>query len=349
MPDVVGPGPGDAAVARAARARASAPSCARRRPASRRARSSSQTPAGGPAGRRGHDRDDLRLERQGAGGARRDGPDQAEAESQLERRGFDVSVRTRQTDQPDEDGTVLSQSPRGGAERREGATVTITVGELATPAPEAPAAPDEGRVLAGGRSSEHPSRSSRRSSVLDGLEEAGHETVPIVIDRDGPLAHGRSAGQRQRGRAAWRSRPGRACSAPTSCSRCCTARSARTARCRGCSSALDVPYVGAGVLASALCMDKAAFKRLMAQAGMPQVRYEVVTEREWWPPASAVLERARGARLPSSSSPRGSGRASASRRCSSEPSCRRRSRRRSSTTRRASSRRRRSAARSSAR
>ena len=39
---------------------------------------------------------------------------------------------------------------------------------------------------------------------------------------------------------------------------------------------LDVPYVGAGVLASALCMDKAAFKRLMAQAGMPQVRYEVV-------------------------------------------------------------------------
>jgi beta-lactam-binding protein with PASTA domain len=44
-----------------------------------------------------------------------------------------VSVRTRSTDQPDEDGTVLSQSPRGGVERRERATVTITVGELTTP------------------------------------------------------------------------------------------------------------------------------------------------------------------------------------------------------------------------
>ena len=41
-----------------------------------------------------------------------------------------MSVRTRPTDQPDEDGTVLSQSPRGGAERRESATVTITVGAL---------------------------------------------------------------------------------------------------------------------------------------------------------------------------------------------------------------------------
>jgi beta-lactam-binding protein with PASTA domain len=40
------------------------------------------------------------------------------------------------TDQPDEEGTVLSQSPRGGVERREGATVTITVGELAAPPPE---------------------------------------------------------------------------------------------------------------------------------------------------------------------------------------------------------------------
>ena len=29
------------------------------------------------------------------------------------------------------------------------------------------------------------------------------------------------------------------------------------------------------MLASAVCIDKAAFKRLMAQAGMPQVRYEV--------------------------------------------------------------------------
>ena len=58
---------------------------------------------------------------------------QGEAEAELGDAGFNVSVRTRETDQPDEDGTVLSQSPRGGAERRERATVTITVGVLTTP------------------------------------------------------------------------------------------------------------------------------------------------------------------------------------------------------------------------
>jgi len=64
------------------------------------------------------------------------GLSQAEAEREIEDAGFVASTRTRTTDQPDEDGTVLSQSPRGGAERREGATVAITVGMLSTtPAP----------------------------------------------------------------------------------------------------------------------------------------------------------------------------------------------------------------------
>ena len=41
---------------------------------------------------------------------------------------------------------------------------------------------------------------------------------------------------------------------------------------------LDVPYVGAGVLASALCMEKVTFKDLMAQAGLPQVDYVALRE-----------------------------------------------------------------------
>jgi eukaryotic-like serine/threonine-protein kinase len=63
---------------------------------------------------------------------------QSEAEAELDDAGFGVNVRTRSTEQPDEDGIILSQAPRGGVERREGATVTITVGQLveATPAPE---------------------------------------------------------------------------------------------------------------------------------------------------------------------------------------------------------------------
>jgi serine/threonine-protein kinase len=63
------------------------------------------------------------------------GSPQSEAEADLEDAGFGVNVRTRPTDQPEEDGTVLSQSPRGGVERRRGATVTITVGELTVTPP----------------------------------------------------------------------------------------------------------------------------------------------------------------------------------------------------------------------
>ena len=42
---------------------------------------------------------------------------------------------------------------------------------------------------------------------------------------------------------------------------------------QGLLEALDVPYVGAGVMASAVCMDKVLFKELMAAAGLPQVDY----------------------------------------------------------------------------
>jgi eukaryotic-like serine/threonine-protein kinase len=66
------------------------------------------------------------------------GSSQADAESQITDAGFTPAIRTRPTDLPDEDGIVLSQSPRGGVERREGSTITLTVGQLATtPAPGA--------------------------------------------------------------------------------------------------------------------------------------------------------------------------------------------------------------------
>src|SRR4029450_14021697 len=43
----------------------------------------------------------------------------------------------------------------------------------------------------------------------------------------------------------------------------------------------DVPYVGSGVLASALAMDKAMAKVVLAAAGLPQAPYLVVPERDW--------------------------------------------------------------------
>jgi D-alanine-D-alanine ligase len=41
---------------------------------------------------------------------------------------------------------------------------------------------------------------------------------------------------------------------------------------------LDVPYVGAGVMASAVSMDKVLFKELVARAGLPQVDYAAARE-----------------------------------------------------------------------
>ena len=37
----------------------------------------------------------------------------------------------------------------------------------------------------------------------------------------------------------------------------------------------DLPFVGSGVLGSALCMDKAAAKAMTAQAGIPQPLFDV--------------------------------------------------------------------------
>jgi len=53
-----------------------------------------------------------------------------------------------------------------------------------------------------------------------------------------------------------------------------------------------VPYVGAGVLASAVGMDKAVQKVLFRAAGLPVVRYEVVFDHEWDEDPDAITARA---------------------------------------------------------
>lgn len=44
---------------------------------------------------------------------------------------------------------------------------------------------------------------------------------------------------------------------------------------------LNIPYVGAGVLASAAGMDKVAMKKLFAAAGLPQCVYRYFTRKQW--------------------------------------------------------------------
>ena len=153
-------------------------------------------------------------------------------------------------------------------------------------------------VLAGGRSSEHAVSLESAKSVLTGLEQAGHETLPVVIDREGrwwpgdPRVNGA-------GPEALSLVPGGGLLGADVAFPVLHGPFGEDGTVQGLLECLDVPYVGAGVLASAVCMDKAAFKRLMAQAGMPQVRYEVVTALDWRDARDAALERALALRLPS--------------------------------------------------
>jgi D-alanine-D-alanine ligase len=53
----------------------------------------------------------------------------------------------------------------------------------------------------------------------------------------------------------------------------------------------NIPYVGAGVLASAVGMDKAVMKLVFAAKGLPICDYEVVMKREWQHDERGILQR----------------------------------------------------------
>ena len=42
-----------------------------------------------------------------------------------------------------------------------------------------------------------------------------------------------------------------------------------------------LPYVGSGVLGSAVAMDKAMAKTILAQAGLPQVPWRLIDRKDW--------------------------------------------------------------------
>ncbi|MFN8232949.1 MAG: D-alanine--D-alanine ligase family protein [Actinomycetota bacterium] len=65
----------------------------------------------------------------------------------------------------------------------------------------------------------------------------------------------------------------------------------------------DVPYVGAGVLGSALGMDKAVQKRLLREADVPVVRFQEVRAPEWREDPEGVSARAQDLGYPLFSKP----------------------------------------------
>jgi D-alanine-D-alanine ligase len=124
-------------------------------------------------------------------------------------------------------------------------------------------------VLGGGRSSEHEVSLNSAASIRAGLEQSGYEVLEIEIDRHGVWRHDGSELALV---------PGRGLRGADVVFPALHGPFGEDGTVQGLLECLDVPYVGAGVLASALCMDKVAFKRLMEQAGIPQVDYRAVRE-----------------------------------------------------------------------
>jgi D-alanine-D-alanine ligase len=124
-------------------------------------------------------------------------------------------------------------------------------------------------VLAGGRSSEHEVSLRSAASVRDGLEEGGHEAVWVELARDGTWWHDGEELALQ---------PGRGLLGVDAVFPALHGPFGEDGTVQGLLELLDVAYVGAGVLSSAVCMDKVVFKELMARAGLPQVGFVAVDE-----------------------------------------------------------------------
>jgi len=124
-------------------------------------------------------------------------------------------------------------------------------------------------VLAGGRSSEHDVSLDSGAAVRRGLEEAGHDVVQVDLARDGGWSCGGEAVALEPGRGLL----GVDCAWPV-----LHGPFGEDGTVQGLLELLDVPYVGAGVMPSAVCMDKVVFKQLMTWHGIPQVDYAALRE-----------------------------------------------------------------------
>jgi D-alanine-D-alanine ligase len=136
--------------------------------------------------------------------------------------------------------------------------------------------PDQERltvaVLAGGRSSEHEVSLSSGRAVREGLLAAGHEVIWVEIGRDG----------------AWCSDGERLSVTPAAgllgadvAFPVLHGPFGEDGTVQGLLETLEVPFVGAGVAASAVCLDKVLFKQLMSAGGIPQVEHLGVLEDRW--------------------------------------------------------------------
>ncbi|MXY94836.1 MAG: D-alanine--D-alanine ligase [Caldilineaceae bacterium SB0670_bin_27] len=159
-------------------------------------------------------------------------------------------------------------------------------------------------VLFGGKSGEHEISLLSAQTVIRALDEAGYETVRLGITKTGewltgadPLAQLTSGKGRGNGHGKIEETDS-ALLAPRSTQPPLLQHSERLpavdlifpvlhgpygedGTVQGLLEMLEMPYVGCGVLASAVAMDKISAKALFAAAGIPQVAYRTLLRRNW--------------------------------------------------------------------
>ena len=134
-------------------------------------------------------------------------------------------------------------------------------------------------VLSGGRSSEHEVSLDSGASVAEGLREAGHEVTAVVIERDGRwCVDGSEIGLRAAGGLLDAEVAFPVLHGPFG----------EDGTVQGMLECLDLPYVGPGVLAASLAIDKLVFKRLLAFHGIPQVDFCEAGVEGWHERAAAM-------------------------------------------------------------
>ncbi len=158
-------------------------------------------------------------------------------------------------------------------------------------------------VIYGGRSVEHEVSLVSAKSIMAALDPQRYEVVPVLVTRDGRWTPGRSAGGRAGGTsvtdllglAARGPRPARR--GPRRPARVDVVfpivhgSGGEDGSLQGLLTLADLPFVGAGVLGSALGMDKAAMKAMFHQSGLPIVRHRVVTRAEFDDAAVILMAR----------------------------------------------------------
>ena len=120
-------------------------------------------------------------------------------------------------------------------------------------------------VLCGGRSGEHEISLRSAESIVAGLDRAKYEVQRIFISAEGRWEPGPISPQPG-------ANPGIDVVFPV-----LHGTFGEDGTVQGLLELADLPYVGAGVLASAVSMDKEITKRLLAERGLPVVEYVTVT------------------------------------------------------------------------